>query len=146
MQQREEWKLSTVIQSQTLPGQKSSYSYILNLLHFTYTLPFNPCISLLYITSCVLHVCLLQRCFSLDFKCYLNVIFRYCLKSGTESDFGALRPHEMLPPCPFSATSKKEIRKTPVSGRAQSPRYLCYSPGLLCSQQHMVIHCWCQTP
>lgn len=149
MQQREEWKPSTLMQSQTLSGQKSSYSSIFNLLHFTWTLPFNPCISLLHIISCVLPVYLLQKCFSLDFKCYLNVIFKHYLKIGKDSDFGALRSHEMLPPCPFSAASKKKIRKTPVDGTVERPPYqrMTVTPLVcLCSQQHMVIHCWCQTP
>lgn len=93
-------------------------------------LPFNPCISLLHIISCVLHVCLLWRCFSPDFKCYLNVIFEHYLKIGKESAFGALRSHEMLPPRPFSATSKKKIRKTPVRGTVQRPQFVGNTPAL----------------
>lgn len=37
----------------------------------------------------------------------------------------------MLPPRPFSATSKKKTRKTPVMGTVQRPQYVGNTPGLL---------------
>lgn len=55
-------------------------------------------------------------------KCY------FYLKIGKESDFGALRSHEMLVPHPFSTTSEKKIRKTPVSGTVQGPQCIGKHP------------------
>lgn len=79
-----EWKPRTTDNHKPLLGRSPPYSF--NLLHFACMLPFNLCISLLHIISCVLHVCLLGRCFSPDFKCYLKVIFKHYLKIGKELD------------------------------------------------------------
>lgn len=57
-------------------------------------------------------------------KCY------FYLKTGKESDFGALRSHEMLLSRPFSAALEKKIRKTPVSGTVQRPQCIGNTPGL----------------
>lgn len=71
------------------------------------------------------------------FKCYLK-----------DPDFGAVRTHEVLPPCPFFAASKKKKtteRRQPAT-QLRGPDAPERGLVCLCSQQHVAIHCWCQTP
>lgn len=97
-----------------------SYPYFFNMLRFMRLSPIAlPLCCISFLVYC-LHIPY-RAGFLCVFKCYLK-----------DPDFGAVRTHEVLPPCPFFAASKKKKkhRKTPASDTVERPRCTRKGTGL----------------